>query len=251
MEFKTIKQECKTEPVETMSFKSENTMDFKKELDDDDTFDHRFLPDNLSSSPTRNFSHEQNQARQLETAMTQMDDFRRVIQELTKENKRLVDEAKHYFLYSKAVKESQDSENATKSNKTMAMKQWRIAIENNSNLRQENEKLKLVLEKKGLEIKKINLAAKRNVSEIGTLKTKVSNLEDLVRQLQSDLDKAQKKASENEKQSVNAKFIRELDEINELVSKHGQRKLVETRASGSVSLSKIPRVASSPIAKRQ
>ena len=57
--------------------------------------------DNLSSSPTRNFSHEQNQARQLETAMTQMDDFRRVIQELTKENKRLVDEAKHYFLYSK------------------------------------------------------------------------------------------------------------------------------------------------------
>ena len=44
MEFKTIKQEYKTEPVETMSFKSENTMDFKKELDDDDTFDHRFLP---------------------------------------------------------------------------------------------------------------------------------------------------------------------------------------------------------------
>ena len=44
MEFQVIKQECKTEPVETMSFKSENTMDFKKELDDDDTFDHRFLP---------------------------------------------------------------------------------------------------------------------------------------------------------------------------------------------------------------
>jgi len=250
MEFQVIKQECKTEPVETMSFKTENTMDFKKELEDD-TFHHDLLPDNLSASPTSNVSHEPNQARQLETAMTQMNDFRRVIQELTKENKRLVDEAKHYFLYSKAVKESQDSETATKSNKTMAMKQWRIAIENNSNLRQENEKLKLVLEKKGLEIKKINLAAKRNVSEIGTLKTKVSNLEDLVRQLQSDLDKAQKKASENEKQSVNAKFIRELDEINELVSKHGQRKLVETRASGSVSLSKIPRVASSPIAKRQ
>ena len=157
-------------------------------------------------------------------AMTQMDDFPRVIQGLTKENKRLVDEA---------------------------MKQWRIAIQNNSTLRQENEKLKLALEEKVFEIKKINLAAKSNVSEIGALKTKVTNLEDLVSQLQSDLDKAQKKASENEKQSVNAKFIRELDEKNELVSKHGQRKLVETRASGSVSLSKIPRVASSPIAKRQ
>ena len=129
------------------------------------------------------------------------------------------------------------------------MKQWRIAIENNSNLRQENEKLKLALEKKGLEIKKINLAAKRNVSEIGTLKTKVSNLEDLVRQLQSDLDKAQKKASENEKQSINAKFIRELDEINDLVSKHGQRKLAENRAIGSVSLPKIPRIAASPVCR--
>ena len=118
------------------------------------------------------------------------------------------------------------------------MKQWRIAIENNSNLRQENEKLKLALEKKGLEIKKINLAAKSNVSEIGALKTKVSNLEDIVIQLQSDLDKAQKKASENEKQSVNAKFIRELDEINELVSKHGQRKLSENRANGIFNLSK-------------
>ena len=44
MEFKTIKQEYKTEPVETMSFKTEKTMDFKKEIDDDDTFDHGFLP---------------------------------------------------------------------------------------------------------------------------------------------------------------------------------------------------------------
>ena len=132
------------------------------------------------------------------------------------------------------------------------MKQWRIAIQNNSTLRQENEKLKLALEKKGFEIKKINLAVKRNVSEIGALKTKVTNLEDLVSQLETDLDKAQRKASENEKQSVNAKFIRELDEINELVSKHGQRKLVENRATnGSVSLSKIPRIAASPIAKRQ
>ena len=55
------------------------------------------------------------------------------------------------------MKESQDSESATKSNKTMAMKQWRIAIQNNSTLRQENEKLKLALEKKGFEIKKYHV----------------------------------------------------------------------------------------------
>ena len=80
MEFKAIKLEClKTEPVETM--------DFKKEIDDDDTFDHGPLPgDNLNAPAARTFSHEQNQTRRLETAMTQMDEFRRVIQELTKEN---------------------------------------------------------------------------------------------------------------------------------------------------------------------
>jgi len=58
MEFKAIKLEClKTEPVETM--------DFKKEIDDDDTFDHGPLPgDNLNAPAARTFSHEQNQGEQ-------------------------------------------------------------------------------------------------------------------------------------------------------------------------------------------
>ena len=51
---------------------------------------------------------------------------------------------------------------------------------------------------------KLNLAVKRKVSEVGALKTKVTNLEGLMSQLQTELDKARKRASENEKQSANA-----------------------------------------------
>ena len=73
MEFNSIiKQECvKTEHVETMDFKQEETTIFKTEIDDD-TFDHGPLPGDNLNAPA---APEQTQARQLETAMTQMNEF--------------------------------------------------------------------------------------------------------------------------------------------------------------------------------